>query len=423
MDIQIIADTRSFDLLKEPWNELVQEADVFIFQTFEWNRTWWKYFGEGKKLNLILFYENDNLVGIAPLFWDTVQLLGIELYSCLRFIGSNVSQPAGEPLIGFIAYSDYLDLIAKPGKEEKVAQKLIQTLKSEIHEHSFDEILFEEVPPQSIILSHIISKLHENGNPLIIEDSSSCANILLDNSWDEYLAKMNSKERNKTRKYLKKLEHKDEKLLDVQITQNHSQLSDAYQTLVRIHQEQWNFKNFPGFFYERRMYKFMNEISRKFFDNGWTHIKELKAIDNNDCVGTYLYFKFKKRLYGIIGGMDHNSPLIHDGIGHIALTEALKEAIENDYEVFDFIRGLQNYKLKASDVITTNKTVMIKNPNLSSDRRVRFAKNWIKTLRRFRVEAIQFKLSFKNKGFGEGIKNYSLFISERIKHKRVALAS
>lgn len=420
MDIKIITDSTSFDLLREQWNDLALRANDYIFQTFEWNRIWWKYFGEGKKLHLILFYENNRLVGIAPLFRDSIDLFGKGMYTCLRFIGSNINQPQGEPLIGLIAYSDYLDLIVEPGYEETVARRFVQVLEDE--SLSCDEILLEEVPEQSMIHSHLVPIIEGNHHSLVVEDSSSCANILLDESWDGYLAKLNGKDRNKTRKYLKKLEDENEKLFRVETTQDHTQLSDSYETLVDIHQEQWNFKNFPGFFYERRMYEFIKEISHEFFDKGWMYIKELKSLNEEACIGTYLFFKYKKRLYGIIGGMNYKSPLVHEGIGHIALTESLREAIENGYEVFDFIRGLQDYKLRTSDIITTNRTVMLKLSESKNESRINFAKTIIKIQRRLRIERIQLTLSFKNKKFLDGLRNYSSFITERIKEKRASIS-
>lgn len=422
MDIRVVNNVKDFDRLKISWNDIAERADVHIFQTFEWNRTWWKYFGIEDNLHIILFYDDDRLVGIAPLFWDSIHLLRKKIYRCLRFLGSNVYQPKGEPLIGFIAYSDYLDLIVEPGYEDQISRELIQHLRSE--NISYDEIVFEEVPEQSSILTHLAPMLKEKGTAIMVEESSSCANLILDGSWDDYMAKLTSRDRNKTRKYIKKLEDKDEKLFEVETISDHFKLSSSYETLVRVHQGQWNDKNFPGFFYEKRMHDFMKEVSHEFVKKDWMHIKKFTPLEDEEkCVGIYLLFKFKKRLYGIIGGMDHTSPYISEGIGHISFIETLREAIEKNFEVFDFIRGLQDYKLRTSDIITTNSTVSLPHSEAIGNRRIQFAKKMIHVQRRLRVEFIQFKLSFKNRRFVNGLKNYSSFLAQRIKYKKASLAS
>lgn len=422
MKIKVINDEQEFEQLKTSWSDLVSRANVFIFQTFEWNRTWWKHFGKEGNLHIILFYNEDKLVGIAPLFLDSIHLMGRKVYECLRFIGSNVHQPKGEPLIGFIAYSDYLDFIVEPGYEKSIAQELVEYLKR--NESQFDEIVFEEVPEHSVLLSHFAPLQQDSRAKVTMEDASSCAMVVLEKSWDDYLMSLKGKDRNKARKYLKKVEDKNEKIFNIDVTSNHVHLSEAYEKLVDLHQEQWNLRNFPGFFYEKRMYEFMKEVSQKFFDNHWLYIKEITSADKKTDVGIYLFFKFKKRLYGIIGGINQHSQLSREGLGHIALHESVKQAIDQKLEEFDFIRGLQEYKLRASNKVTTNKTLVLSNVlGLNASRRVKAAKQFIKLQRRLRVEAIQFKLSFKNKGFGEGIKHYKSFITQRIKHKRAVLAS
>lgn len=420
IDIKVVTETTIFDSLEEQWKALVSISDTYIYQTFEWNRTWWKHYGTEGNLYLILFYSDNRLVGIAPLFLDIISLFGRKLYSCLRFLGSNVSQPKEETLLGLMAYSDYLNIVVEPGYEDQISRHLADHFTT--GNLSCDEILFEEVPERSMILSHLVPVLKENRKPVVIEDSSSCVNILLDKSWDEYLGRKSKKSRSKTRRYLRKVEDKDQKIFDVQTPENPDELAEVFETLVRLHQEQWNNKGFPGTFYKKRMYEFTKEITFEFFQNGWLQIKKLTAVDDNTPVSSDMFFMYNKRIYYMHGGMNDQSPLLTKGAGHIIFNVALKEAIEKKYEVFDFMRGLQEYKQWKGDIVTTNKLISIQHSVKKGRRRINSLKRILRIQRRLRVEAIQFALFFKEKNLVEGIRTYLLFISQRIKTKKTSLS-
>lgn len=419
MNIKIIGNENCFDSLKDQWNDLACRAESHIHQTFEWNRTWWKYFGTEGNLYLILFYCDGRLVGIAPLFRDTVSIFGRRIYQCIRFLGSNVSQPEGEALIGLVAYSDYLNLIIEPGYEDQVARNLADHLTTA--NLPCDEILFEEVPENSTILTYLVPILQARGDSVVIENSSSCIHIQLSKSWDEYLTRLSKNSRKKARRYLKKVEDEDQKIFKIDEPSNIFQLTEAYETLVRVHQKQWNDQGFPGMFYEKRMSEFTKEICLEFFKNGWLQIKKLTPLNDKTSVAIDLFFTYKKRVYSIIGGMDYqNSLLTNEGAGNIIFTSVLKEAIENDYEMFDYIRGAQNYKLRKADHVMTNRNVLVQHSDERGQHRIQFVKKAIHIQRRLRVEVIQFKLFFREKNLADGLRAYLSFISQRINTKRTS---
>ena len=42
--VRVIIDSDAFDAIADEWTALEEASDTTIFQTYEWNRTWWKYF-------------------------------------------------------------------------------------------------------------------------------------------------------------------------------------------------------------------------------------------------------------------------------------------------------------------------------------------------------------------------------------------
>lgn len=70
LSTEVLSTDEEFEQIANEWNELVEVVDVDIFQTFEWQRTWWKYFGGNNLLHIVLFRKGSQLVGIMPLFID-----------------------------------------------------------------------------------------------------------------------------------------------------------------------------------------------------------------------------------------------------------------------------------------------------------------------------------------------------------------
>lgn len=418
MNIRVVDNDNDFDQLEQSWSELVSLADLHIFQTFEWNRTWWKYFGAGRKLHLILIYDDSRLVGIMPLFWDTVHLMGWRIYSSLRFLGSNISQPKGKPLIGIVAYTDYLDMIVDPDYEKQVALILTDYFKNEKLHH--DEILFEEVPEESMIRSQLLPALEEAGVKYQVHDDSKCVNIKLNDSWEDYLMSVGKNRRKKLRRYLRNISDEKSKVFELHELQNKDDLHELFETLVQVHQQQWNSQGFPGMFYENRIYEFTKETALKFFRNGWLQIRKLTPTKNEDdtCVAIDMFYMYNKRVYSIIGGIDYNSPLLSHSPGNTLFAETLKKAIEEEKpEVFDYLRGLQKYKLKKGDKVTTNKKILIQYPLGRNSWRVSFAKGITQMKRRIRVEVIHVKISFRGKIIMSGVRNYLSFLMQRLEKK------
>lgn len=93
LELRVYKNWETLPLSRDEWNEIVcSSATDTIFQTYEWHDAWWKVFGPGKSLHLLVAYKYGHPVALAPLFGvDGVR------NSALRFLGSG--------------HADYLDVI------------------------------------------------------------------------------------------------------------------------------------------------------------------------------------------------------------------------------------------------------------------------------------------------------------------------
>src|SRR5258705_9982475 len=108
MIVETIQTTEQFLSMREEWNALLQcSASGCVFLTHEWLSSWWRHLGEGRQLSILTARENGELIGILPVIERGTQV-ALMMPRVLEFLGSG--------LIG----SDYLDAIAKNGRESEV---------------------------------------------------------------------------------------------------------------------------------------------------------------------------------------------------------------------------------------------------------------------------------------------------------------
>ncbi len=111
--IRIISESNEFESLSEVWDSLLRKSgdNNPIYLTHEWLLTWWKHFGEGKKLNVLLIEKEGQPIGIVPLM-RTEYRIGLFKIHALETIGSLncnhiglISSGNGEEAISaFLAY-------------------------------------------------------------------------------------------------------------------------------------------------------------------------------------------------------------------------------------------------------------------------------------------------------------------------------
>lgn len=409
--LKVVTNAKDFDALEEGWKELADNSDTYIFQTYQWNRIWWKYFGVEGRLNIITVYEKDTLIGIIPLFRDAVKIFGSVVYECLRFLGSNVSQPEGKNLLGLISYTNYLDAVIQPGYELPVYTCLSEYISE--HQNDFDEIIFDVVPETSTIWSILLPMLIDNEIKFNITENEPSQLVDVKGSWQNYLSSLSKNRRYQTRLAYKRAMLDDYKVFDIEKVAEEEELLSAYEQFVKMHQRKWNSYGSLGSFYEERFYEFDKEVALTFFRKGWLQL--LKAVpvdDKSHCAAMDLNYVYKGRICGVHGAMDDDSPYYKQGPGAVLLAVTLEEAIRNKIEVFDFLRGTEPYKLMYSTREMRNRTISITNIE-SPDRIYRF-KKYLMIRRQLVREFETIKMFFRKDSFGKALKSYVSFMKRRI---------
>ncbi|MGM0588479.1 MAG: GNAT family N-acetyltransferase [Bacteroidota bacterium] len=413
--ITVIRTPQEFENIKPQWESLNEQAHTYIYQTYEWNRIWWEFFGEGKELYIVLVYQQHRLVGILPLFKDVVRLAGVKIYTCLRFIGSSVTQPKGEELKGLMPYSDYLDMIVSPGSEQQVCCELMDHFKSQTVE--FDQIKLEEIPEQSPLLKYCLSSLGKTSYQYNVRRSSVSPIIKLEPTWDDYLKSLSKRSRYHARRFVKFAHDASCQIFDLESATTEEEMLETFDQLVRLHQKKWNDMGHPGSFAEQRMYNFTQSIIRAFHKKGWVIIKKVRPVhDAGDCVAVDLLFKYKNRYYLVHRGMDDQTRYNKWSPGNVLLNTSLEEATNEHIDVFDFLRGAEDFKFRTANAVIQHQTLNISGIRYSSRLKASVIQTYIAIKRQLQVEREHFQLLFAEHKWG-GWYRYLKFSLSRIRQK------
>ena len=320
----MITTIEEMDLLAGPWNALLEECASHVpFLRREYLRTWWQTMGGGEwkpaDLMIVVAYEGEKWVGIAPLFFS--------------------HNRDGEPallLVGSIEVSDYLDVIARPQDLPAFLAGLLDFLQS------------PALPPWTVLDWY---NLLENSPTLPALESAAARlgwrygcerlqhspHILLPGDWETYLTGIDKKQRHEIRRKIRRLE---ESGLPVRayVVEDPATIeaeTEAFLALMAQDPEK-------AAFLTPAMREFMHSVIRWAFD---AHCLQLAFLEiSGEKAAAYLNFDYLNRIWVYNSGLDRKfneySP------GWVLLGYLLKWANERHAADFDFMRGDEEYKYR-----------------------------------------------------------------------------
>lgn len=320
----------AMDALGPEWQALASScAAATIFQTFEWNAAWWRHFGRtpGRRLRVVTFRDDSGaLVGLAPLmtsFWYATPLRR------LSFLGTGTS--------------DYLDILAAPGRERTVAECLYQFLGSSRGWQIAD---WQQLREQSLLRQF----LPPAGSKLTAQDvpGEACPYLPLPPDWDTLLQAFGKKTRANIGYYDRAL-HKVY-AVEVGPVTDPAALDTELARLFDLHARRWNQRWLPGVFAGRRVQAFHRDAARRLLGQGWLRLFSLK-LDGQTQASLYC-FCFGSRMSYYQGGFEPT--LARLSLGTVLTARAMQAAVGEQCQVFDFLRGDEPYKAKWTTQTQTN---------------------------------------------------------------------
>jgi CelD/BcsL family acetyltransferase involved in cellulose biosynthesis len=316
ISIRCVESLREFEELRKAWNLLAEaHTEQTVFLTWEWLYAWWKRNQEGKNLWLLTAYQQNELVGIAPLMLVKLKKHGMS-FRLLQTLGTpNTDQ------------SCFITLNNNPEIVMRFCEHMVA------HKDKWDAIELNEHKDEDTA-THIITSFLENHGLVTKINSNLHYHIEITKPWDVFYKSLS---RNMRHDIEKTIRHANEAY---NINLKHFRGVDVrweyFETLFEINKN----GHFPEKYRPEKERAFHRELFETMRENNWI---EIVLLYFDDKPVAYEYgFTLNGRFEDWRTGYDTNYK--EQSAGKLLLILLLKELFEQGYQDFDFLRGEYEHK-------------------------------------------------------------------------------
>lgn len=317
------------EITPETWNALVEQSIADTpFSRYEYLSQWWKTLGGGEwqssELILISARENDQLIGIAPLF-----LADYDGQRALMLIGS-------------IEISDYLDLIVRETDLARFLSGLLDFLSSQPDIH-WSAIDWYNLPDASPTLAALKTESEKRGWTHHEEIYRPTPRIPLNGSFEDYLSRIDKKQRHEIRRKMRRAaeSEKNVRFYVVDPAGDIDSEIDAFFHLMLQSPEKEQFLH-PA------MHEQMTVTIQNAHKHGYLWLAFLEV--DGTRIAASLNFDYRNKLWGYNSGVSNEHRELSPG--WVLLAHTIQWCCENGRYEFDFMRGDEEYKYRFGGVNT-----------------------------------------------------------------------
>jgi len=316
MQIEIINSIKQFDKLEKNWNNIYTlDSHAQIFLSWSWLRGWLELAPHDCFILAVRAKPNSPYVAFFPLAMRSLQWANVNVYRAL--------QTCAHPV------ADYTGFICEPEYE----QDAIRNFALYIHQNlQWDVFHIKDIqdPRLNIFLEHFSQVDFQ----LTSNQGVACPYISLPDTWEEYLQNSISR---KPRKNLRNSLNKIEKNSDFNFTSIQTDnLDKQIEVLFELWQIKWGKQPESILNTYRNVFRKCAESNSLWIDILWDKTTPVAAtgmyIDSN-----------KKVVYGQMTGFNPEYSKLSPGRAMMAFS--IKKAIENQFKIYDLLRGDLDYKI------------------------------------------------------------------------------
>lgn len=330
LNVHRIRTSEGFFLLKDKWNKLLDNSSInTVFLRWEWLWSWWSaYKDKNYDLCILLVFDAEDLIGIAPFYILHHKLWNVFPVRSLLFLGTKEGS----------VISEYMDIISKIGEEKSVINAIFNYIDEE---DICDAICLHKINSSSKSIN-LFKKISDDMKFLyIIRDMFKIPYVVLPCSFDDFLKSLSSSMRYKIRRNRRRLEKNYKG--HIHRIDTISELETHFTELVRLHQKRWESRGLNGAFSEEKFLIFHKMIMKYLFENGYLQLRFLQI--NNENVACLYNIKYNNKIFFYQSGIDTSfdyslSPglLLHS----YCIEDAIKEGIK-EYD-FLLMGNMDSYK-------------------------------------------------------------------------------
>lgn len=308
------------------WNTLVEESIADTpFSRYEYLSEWWRTLGGGewKSTDLVLVsaIENDRLIGIAPLF--------IEEYDGRKAL----------LLVGSIEISDYLDLIVREADLSRFLSGLLDFLASSLPD-AWSTLDWYNLPDNSPTFAALKADSNRRGWTYHEEIYRPTPRIPLGGSFEDYLARIDKKQRHEIRRKMRRATESGR--VRFYVIDKDADIEPELESFFHLMIQDPNKAAFLHTVMRDQMSHSIHAAHK--FGYLWLGFLEVDGVK----AAASLNFDYKNKLWGYNSGVSRDH--MEFSPGWVLLGHTIQWCCENGRSEFDFMRGDEEYKYRFGGV-------------------------------------------------------------------------
>lgn len=328
MEVEELNNFHQFHDMRNTWNSLLQRSrDNDIFSTWEWLSSWWRHFGQGRKLRILVIRDEGKIIAIAPLMCARYSFFLFGNLTKLELIGS--------------PQSDYNNLVLIE-KESECLTLFLNHLISEYTDWDYLELRDLAENATAVDLLQNTPKNMLSGLQLEKRAITMCPYISLPNSTEMFLKRLKGDMRRSLRRRMRRLNEKHQVKVKTQTDFNSTE--EAMYAFFELHQKRWRTKGETGVFAQKTLRDFHVDVAESFAKRGWLNLYFLTADD--EPIATIYTFNYRQKSYEYLTGFDPEYSRY--SVANLLRMHVVEDCIQKGSNEYDLMRGYEPYKGKWS---------------------------------------------------------------------------
>jgi hypothetical protein len=337
-----ITETNQFLNYENAWNKILEKSgESNIFLTWDFLFTMYSYFGDGKKLKILIAEDRDQVIAIAP--FNQCH------YSFGRFFNYKVLRSLGYG-------ADYTGIILTEKKLECL-KSIFENLKDD---DEWDFIIISDLPETSSA-RELIPLVGDAGPKFEFEQGKICPYITLPESNDLFLNSINHNLRKDLRRCLANLE-RDHKRVELKRYDELGSTKEGMEIFFKLHQNRWNSKFMEGIFSSKKVCDFYVDVAQRFSEKDWLALYFLMVDD--EPVAVQYCAQYGQKMSYMLGGFDVEYSKY--GVGNLITAKVIEVSIKKGIREYDFLKGDESYKFRWTEQFRRNCDVRVTSDKLAS---------------------------------------------------------
>lgn len=323
--MELIQSEDQFYALQQDWDELIQNAeDASIFVSWDWQYYWWRHYGRGQKLRLVIARQGERVVGILPLYIKTIKLFRVVPVKVLQFIGT-----------GGDTSPEYLGPVIDSNVSAKLYDELVVYALGSMQ--GWDVLHLNEISTGSRLHNVLTEHCAKERLPYRVDIHSPNAYIAFPDTWEKFLSALSSNRRWQTRRKRRRFGELDDSRFFV--WNDDSQLQTAIERLIALHHTRW-LGTQECSFSSSEYVGFHTDLMHALIKKGNLRLYCLEAEGKIIAMDYCYLWRGEIMLFqrGFDPAYDKYSP------GSVLLAYQIEHAIGEHCKGYDFLRGDHKYK-------------------------------------------------------------------------------